>query len=146
MVDAHGRLDADSHLFPIRVYFEDTDAAGIDYYARYLHFLERARTEMMRCLGTPHAQMTADHGVMFAVRRCEIDYLSPARLDDSLEVRTRIVEIRGASLTAEQQVRRGQEPLVRALIRLACITQAGRAARIPPVIGNGLRRLAGDEQ
>jgi acyl-CoA thioester hydrolase len=144
MAEGHGRMDADTHRFPVRVYFEDTDAAGIVYYARYLHFLERARTEMMRCLAIPHAQMTADHGVLFAVRRCEIDYLSPARLDDSLEVLTRIVEIRGASLIAEQSVRRDPDLLVQALIRLACITPAGRAARIPPVIGRNFRRLTGN--
>ncbi len=144
MADAHGRIVADTHLFPIRVYFEDTDAGGIVYHARYLHFLERARTEMMRCLTIPHAQMTADHGVLFAVRRCEIDYLSPARLDDSLEVMTRIVEIGGASLILDQQVRRTDEPLIRSLIRLACITAAGQVARIPLVIRQGLRQVAGD--
>ena len=145
MTQAHGHIIAGTHLFPIRVYFEDTDAAGIVYYARYLHFLERARTEMMRCLGTPHAQMTADHGVLFAVRRCEIDYLAPAKLDDLLEVRTRIAEIRGASLIVEQRVQRGRT-LVQGLVRLACMTSAGQAARIPPMIGNSLRQLAGDEQ
>ncbi len=145
MSERCGRMAGESHLFPIRIYFEDTDAAGIVYYARYLHFIERARTEMMRCLGIPHAEMTADHGVMFAVRKCEIDFLSPARLDDALEVRTRIVEIRGASLEAEQLVRRGEEQLVRALVRLACITPAGRPARIPKVIGQTFQRFSGQQ-
>ena len=89
--------------------------------------------------------MTADHGVLFAVRRCEIDYLAPAKLDDLLEVRTRIAEIRGASLIVEQRVQRGRT-LVQGLVRLACMTSAGQAARIPPMIGNSLRQLAGDEQ
>jgi acyl-CoA thioester hydrolase len=144
MAETHGHIDAGTHLFPVRVYFEDTDAGGIVYHARYLHFMERARTEMMRCLTIPHAQMTADHGVLFAVRKCEIDYLSPARLDDSLEVLTRIAEIGGASLIATQWVRRNQETLVQARIRLACITLAGRVARIPPMIGRGLQPLAGN--
>ena len=140
MSEPRGRMAGDTHLYPLRVYYEDTDAAGVVYYARYLHFIERARTEMMRCLGSPHAQMTADHGVLFAVRRCEVDYLSPARLDDSLEVRTRMVDIRGASLDAEQIVQRGGERLARAVVRLACITPAGRPSRIPQVISQALQR------
>ena len=136
-----GRMDGVSHRFPVRVYYEDTDAGGIVYYARYLHLLERGRTEMMRCLGTPHAQMTADHGVVFAVRRCEVDYLRPALLDDLLEVRTRIAEVGGASLIARQMIWRGEEKLVQASVRLACITAAGRPARIPADIARALGDL-----
>jgi len=138
MTDLSGRMDGDTHLFPVRVYYEDTDAGSIVYYARYLHFLERARTEMMRCLGTAHAQMTADHGVVFAVRRCEVDYLRPAVLDDLLEVRTRITEVGGASLIAKQMVWRGDEKLIQASVRLACITMAGRPARIPAGVARTL--------
>ena len=138
-----GRMDGATHLFPVRVYYEDTDAGLIVYYARYLHFLERGRTEMMRCLGTPHAQMTADHGVVFAVRRCEVDYLRPAVLDDVLEVRTRIAEVGGASLIAKQVVWRGEEKLVQATVRLACITASGRPARIPAPIARILAEITG---
>lgn len=141
MTDHSGRVEGGTHHFPIRVYYEDTDAAGIVYYARYLHFLERARTEMMRCLGTAHAQMTADHGTVFAVRRCEIDYLSPARLDDALEIRTRITEVGGASLIASQRVWRNDVKLIEATVRLACLGATGRAARIPAAIARTLATL-----
>ena len=141
MTDRSGRVEGGVHHFPVRVYYEDTDAAGIVYYARYLHFLERGRTEMMRCLGTPHAQMAADHGAVFAVRRCEIDYLLPARLDDPLEVRTRITEVGGASLIAKQMIWRGNEKLIQATVRLACLGAGGRPARIPAQIGRTLMTL-----
>ncbi len=131
MSHAFGRLDGTTHHFAIRVYFEDTDAFGVVYNARYLGFLERARTEMMRCLGIPHAEMMADHGALFTIRRYEIEFLSPARLDDLLEVRTRLTEIGGASLIGEQTIWLGQTKLVQAKVRLACITSASKPTRIP---------------
>ena len=141
MMSDHGGHNFSEHHFPVRVYFEDTDAAGIVYYARYLNFLERARTEMMRAHGTPHAQMTADHGVVFAVRRCEVDYLSPARLDDLLEVRTRVGEVGGASLIVKQMIWRNETKLIQATVRLACITWAGRPSRIPEAVAVSLNAL-----
>ena len=138
---ATGRLDGRRHHYPVRVYYEDTDAAGVVYHSRYLHFLERARTEMLRCLGMPHAQMVADFGTMFALRRCELDFIGPARLDDSLEIETGLVELRGASLCLGQTIRRGSDHLVEAVVRLACITASGRPARMPAVVSRHLRRL-----
>ncbi len=89
-----GSLQGDAHRFPVRVYYEDTDAAGIVYYANYLKFIERARTEMMRLYGVEHEKARQSGGAAFIVRRCEIDYRAPARLDDELVVETRLKELR----------------------------------------------------
>jgi len=141
MPDASG-MAGRPHVFPVRVYYEDTDAAGIVYYANYLRFAERARTEMMRALGAEHSRMAEEDGVMFAVRRCVADYLRPARLDDLLEVRSRVLAVGGASLDAEQTVARDGETLVRIEIRLACIDRAGRPARIPRHVKDSLGLVA----
>jgi acyl-CoA thioester hydrolase len=128
-------------VFSLRVYYEDTDAAGIVYYANYLRFAERARTEMMRALGVEHSELRAAAGIVFAVRRCSADYLAPARLDDRLEVVTRITDLRGASLGLEQTVRRDAADLVRMHLKLACMTVAGRPARIPGTLRAELEDL-----
>ena len=129
-----GAFDGAAHVFSVRVYYEDTDAAGIVYYANYLRFAERARTEMMRSLGLNHSGMMAEEGVVFAVRHCTADFLAPARLDDWLEVVTRITGLRGASLGMEQWVRRDGADLVRMSLKLACMTLAGRPSRIPATL------------
>ena len=129
-----GVFDGAAHVYPLRVYYEDTDAAGIVYYANYLRFAERARTEMMRSLGLNHSGMMAEEGVVFAVRHCTADFLAPARLDDWLEVVTRITGLRGASLGMEQWVRRDGADLVRMSLKLACMTLAGRPSRIPATL------------
>lgn len=133
-----GWWDGDAHVLPIRVYYEDTDAGGIVYHANYLRFCERARNEMLRLAGLPHAAMVADTGVAFAVRRCEIDFRQPARLDDALEVVTRIVDIGAATLDVVQDIRRadgnriaGADPLVRTCLRLAAINVHTRPVRLP---------------
>jgi acyl-CoA thioester hydrolase len=121
--------------FPIRVYWEDTDAGGIVYYANYLKFAERARTEMLRTLGVGQREMRETKGVAFAVRRCNVDYMAPAKLDDLLEVRTRITNLRGAAIEAEQIVARDNDQLVRLNVMLVCIGPGGNATRIPkPVL------------
>ncbi len=121
----------DPHVFPIRVYFEDTDAGGIVYYANYLKFAERARTEMMRSLGVESSHWLDGEGVVFAVRRCDADYRRPARLDDLLQMHTWVCKIGGASFQLEQRVTRGGEDLVRMDITLVCMDATGRAVRIP---------------
>lgn len=143
---AEGRLVEGVHVYPLRVYYEDTDAGGIVYHANYLRFCERARNEMMRCLGYPHAAMVRDEGVAFAVRRCEIEFIRPAVLDDALEVETRMADIGAATLDAVQTVRRPAadgkgmpEELARLTLRLACINQNGRPVRLPVA----LRRVLG---
>ncbi len=145
MINTPGRLEGATHHFPVRVYFEDTDAFAVVYNARYLGFLERARTEMMRLLGIPHAKMMADHGVLFTIRRYEIEYLRPAALDDLLDVRTRIVEIGGATLVGKQEIWRDNTKLVHAKVRLGCVTTAGKPARIPPAFNQRFTEWSGCE-
>jgi acyl-CoA thioester hydrolase len=120
-----------AHLHHVRVYFEDTDAGGMVYYANYLKFAERARTEMLRVAGISHAEMVADEGLMLVVRRVTAEYRRSARLDDELEIETRIAELGGATLTLDQTVRRGREVLVELVVTIACITREGRPTRVP---------------
>lgn len=129
------------HIFPLRVYYEDTDAAGIVYYANYLKFAERARTEMVRGAGGDHRTFMESDGIMFAVRSIQAEYLRPALLDDQLEVHTTMHDVRGASLKAEQVVKRDGEDLVAMSVRLACITMDGRPARIPSELRHSLTNL-----
>lgn len=131
---------AAEHRFPVRVYYEDTDAAGIVYYANYLRFAERARTEMLRAIGVGHQAMKDSTGVAFAVRRCEVDYMAPAKLDDLLEVRTRITNLRGAAIEAEQIVARDNDQLVRLNVMLVCIGPGGNATRIPKSVMQAFAR------
>jgi acyl-CoA thioester hydrolase len=119
------------HSMELRVYYEDTDAAGIVYYANYLKFAERGRTEMMRELGFAHSEIAKEIGTLFTVRRCSIDYRAPARLDDALSVQTRVVEIGGATLLLDQQIRRDEEILVQIDMLVACVGREGRARRVP---------------
>ena len=92
-----GRMDGRVHRFPVRVYYEDTDAGGIVYHSNYLNFAERARTEMMRGFGLDHLRLKAEQNLLFAVRSCEIDFRRPARLEDLLELRSTLVHLGGAS-------------------------------------------------
>ena len=126
------------HLFALRIYYEDTDAAGIVYYANYLRFAERARSELLHSLGFSSARLTAEHGVVIVVRWCEIDYFASARLDDVLEVQTRILSVDGARLSAEQMVKCAGRDLVRIRIRLFCISKEGRPTRLPPELHDAL--------
>ena len=128
---ATGMLVGVDHVYRLRVYFDDTDAAGIVYYANYLRMAERARTEMMRLLGADHAGMMRTDRMVLTVRECAIEYLAPARLDDVLDVRSSLEEIRGASLRALQTIHRAGDLLARIRLRLACVTEAGRPARFP---------------
>lgn len=116
------------HLFPVRVYYEDTDAGGMVYYANYLKFAERARTELLRQLGIEHG---AGKPIAFAVRHCSADYLKPAKLDDILQVLTEVDEVRGASVCLSQTIKRAGEDLARLKVRIACLGAEGRAARLP---------------
>lgn len=120
-----------AHVWPIRVYYEDTDAAGIVYYANYLKFAERARTELLRAIDIDHSRMRSATGLAFAVRECTVDYRAPARLDDALEVHTRILDMSGAAIRAEQNVMRDNDLLVRMTIRIVCLRADGRPARLP---------------
>jgi len=126
---------------PLRVYYEDTDAGGMVYHANLLRYAERARTEYLRELGFEHGPLMHGAGVAFAVRRAVVDYLKPARLDDALEVRTRLVALRGASLTAEQRVERRGEALARLEIGLVLVAASGRPARFPATLRAALKSV-----
>jgi acyl-CoA thioester hydrolase len=125
--------------FPVRVYYEDTDAAGVVYYANYLKFMERARTEWLSALGFPLAAFEQDFGAAFVVRRFEIDFLAPARLNDTLDVTVEAVE-RGASrLVAAQSCRRDGVAVANAKVTLACLDKiAWRPIRIPKPLREAL--------
>lgn len=120
-----------THRFGLRVYYEDTDLAGIVYYANYLKFIERARSEWVRGLGIDQVALKAGRGIVFAVRRIEGDYLSPARFDDWLEVTTAPEAVTGARLTLRQDVWRGTDRLFAARVVLVALTAAGGPARLP---------------
>jgi len=122
------------HIFPLRVYYEDTDAGGIVYYANYLRFAERARTEYLRLVGADHQKLKTENDITFTVRQCSVDYVSPAFLDDALEVHSQFLEVRGASLRTEQVVKRKAEDLARLVVRLACIGGDGRPKRMPSTL------------
>ncbi len=127
--------DAD-HVYRLRVYYEDTDAGGVVYYANYMKFAERGRTEFLRSLGVSQKALAEAGGPLFTVRRVEADYLSPAHLDDELDVRTKVLELSGARVAMGQVIGRDQEDLVRMRVEIACVNASGRATRIPePVSG-----------
>ncbi|WP_420343375.1 tol-pal system-associated acyl-CoA thioesterase [Paenirhodobacter sp.] len=120
-----------SHSFALRVYYEDTDLAGIVYYANYLKFIERGRSEWVRALGVDQVALKRDHGIVFAVRRVEADYLRPAKFDDTLEVRTELISATGARIVLDQLVLRDGERLFAATVTLVCLNDAGAPARLP---------------
>ena len=120
-----------THTFTCRVYYEDTDLAGIVYYANYLKFIERARTEWVAGLGIDQAALKSAHDIVFAVRRVEADYLSPARFQDELTVRTTPETATAARLILAQEVARGDRLLFRARVTLVALTGSGRPARLP---------------
>ena len=124
------------HRISVRVYYEDTDFSGVVYHASYLRFMERGRTEMIRALGVEQRELfDGETALGFAVRRMTIDFLRPAVMDDLLTVETRSVEARGATMDVEQRVLRGEEVLITAQVKVACVG-GGRARPIP----DGLRK------
>ncbi|EAQ02828.1 Putative thioesterase [Pseudooceanicola batsensis HTCC2597] len=120
-----------THRFQLRVYYEDTDLAGIVYYANYLKFIERARSEWVRSLGIDQRAMKEDTGIVFAVRRIEADYLAPAQFDDELEVTTVTEMVTGARIVLKQEVLREAEPLFSALVTVVALNETGHPARLP---------------
>ncbi len=120
------------HEHLVRIYYDSTDAGGVVYHAAYLALAEHARTEALRAAGLPHALMQAEHGVSFMVRRAELEYLRPARLDEVIAIRTRPVAVSGATVTLEQRFLRGGAELVRLRVVLVCVRANGTPARLPP--------------
>lgn len=124
-------MDHEGHALPVRVYYEDTDFSGFVYHASYLRFMERGRTELLRGLAGDQSDLHREaRGLVFVVRKMAIDFLKPAFMDDQLTVGTVSKELRGASMTLAQQVRRGDDILVRADVTVACVRD-GRAVRLP---------------
>lgn len=128
--------------FELRVYYEDTDFTGYVYHASYLRFMERARTEWLRVLGFEQGDLQRGEATTFAVRRVEIDYLRPAKMDDALTIETRIVRVGGASVDFEQTVARGAETLVVAFVGVALLRNS-RPARIPSDMKTKILELTG---
>lgn len=126
------------HVFPVRVYYEDTDMAGIVYYANYLKYIERGRTEWLRAQGVDQSVMKAETGYVFAVRRVEADYLRPARMDDLLEVRTTLIALGRARIDLSQNITRAGEVLFEGRVTIVCIGPNGRASRIPEKVHTGI--------
>lgn len=118
--------------WPVRVYYEDTDAGGVVYYANYLRFMERARTEWLRALGFEQDVLREELGLLFAVRSVEVQYLAPARFNDALEVTASLREVRGASLVFVQQVRRANTLLCEGSVKIVCLDGAGFKPRPLP--------------
>lgn len=131
------------HSFPVRIYYEDTDLAGIVYYANYLKFIERARSEWLRELGVDQNALKAA-GLVFVVRRLEADYLSPARFDDLVHVETALHALGPARIVLDQRVLREGRVLFGARVTLACLGASGRPARLPAALAARLGAGGGD--
>ena len=127
--------------WPARVYWEDTDAGGVVYYANYLKFLERARTEWLSALGLEQDRLARQEGVVFVVRRVEADYLRPARFNDRLVVESRLERLNRASLVMAQRVSRAEEVLLEAVVKVACVAHPDfRPAKIPSIVTQAFAR------
>ncbi len=133
------------HRYPLRVYYEDTDAGGVVYHATYLRYAERARTEALRDAGFPHAHLVERFGLMFVVHRAEIDYVRAAILDNLLVVETETMDVGGATVLLRQTVRGPDGICARLSVKLACVRiGANKPARIPPEWRDALDGLRGD--
>ncbi|GAA3868711.1 tol-pal system-associated acyl-CoA thioesterase [Celeribacter arenosi] len=127
-----------THRFPVHVYYEDTDLAGIVYYANYLKFIERARTEWVRDLGIDQTELKANEGIVFAVRRVEADYLMAAKFDDDLVVTTTLDTISGARIVLSQAVTRDKDMVFEAKVTLVALSETGSPARLPAILRRNL--------
>jgi acyl-CoA thioester hydrolase len=143
LVSLDGEIRGGRHFMPVRVYYEDTDFSGIVYHANYLRFMERGRTNYLRLLGVQHGALLAQAqseapGFAFVVRSMQIEFLKPARMDDMLEVLTVPQEVKGASIMLRQLVTRGEEKLLEARVRVACVS-GGRARPIPKALRRAMQ-------
>jgi acyl-CoA thioester hydrolase len=129
------------HTFPVRIYYEDTDAAGIVYYANYLRFAERARTEALRLSGIEQSDMLREQNIGFVVRRCLCDFLKPAMLDDLLTIETSLEDINRVSMKMRQTIRRGHETLVTLEVKLAAIGGDMKPVRMPEHVHKAITKL-----
>ena len=124
-----------------RIYYEDTDAGGVVYYANYLKFFERARTDFLRSLTISQSDLISSHNLAFVVRKCDIDYLSPAKLDDMIDVTVSVTEIRNASIVMDQTITIGDIILSKLKVKIACVNVTDfRPIKIPENIAHQLQR------
>ena len=128
-----GEIIGGVHHLTQRVYYEDTDFSGAVYHARYLHFMERARTDYLRCLGVEQSKLytTSDEGLAFMVHRMEIDFKAPARMDDIVKVLTRTEKAGGAKMILEQEIHRGGQCRIASKVIIAVVNRNGRPRRLP---------------
>ncbi len=139
-----GSWQGGAHHLPVRVYYEDTDFTGIVYYANYLKFFERGRTDALRTAGISHAELLqADPPLGFAVRKVIVEYHAPARIDDALMVETRFASLSGVRMQIEQAIRREGVLLASAEVEAVCIDMEGRPKRLPAGLKEALARVAG---
>jgi len=129
-----------THSFPVRVYYEDTDAAGIVYYANYLKFAERARTEALRLCDIDQSDLLRDDGIGFVVRKCACEFLKPAMLDDLLTIETRLHDINRVSMELRQTVRRGKETLVTMEVKLVVVGGL-KLAKMPDTVRKAMLKV-----
>jgi acyl-CoA thioester hydrolase len=136
------RSPGETYRFPVRVYYEDTDAAGVVYYANYLRYMERARTEWLSALGFDLAELERLRGIVFVVHRVAIDFRVPARLGDRLDATLTLLELHRTRMIALQEVRRDSLALTHARVTIACLDRANwRPARIPADLHARLENL-----
>ena len=130
--EGFGRFEGKTHILPLRIYYEDTDLSGVVYHANYLRFMERGRSEYFRCLGIERlAMLEEDVPTAWTLRKVNVEYIRPARLDDLIEVHTSCKSISGARMRADQRIYAHGELLVRGAVEACIITLAGRPRRIP---------------
>jgi acyl-CoA thioester hydrolase len=141
-----GHFDGKTHILPISVYYEDTDLSGLVYHANYLRYMERGRTEFFRLAGVSRADLEGEEPSAWAIRRIQLDYHRPARLDDQIAVHSVLTAVRGARLNAVQRVTCGDVLLVEGRIEACMITLRGKARRLPKNVQETLARyvIAGD--
>lgn len=133
-----GRFEGGIHHLDIPVYYEDTDAGGVVYYANYLRFAERGRTEALQLAGVNHIDLMRDHAVWFVARRCVVDYFKPGKLDDMLTVHTSIIEMKNTSLLMRQDISRSGERIARVDAFMVCVNSDVKPQRIPEPVREAL--------
>jgi acyl-CoA thioester hydrolase len=140
-----GELTANGHRLVQRVYYEDTDFSGLVYHARYLHFLERGRTDYLRCLGVEQRELinADEEGLVFVVHRMEIDFKGPARMDDVLTIQTVTEKAGGAKMVLSQEIRRDETLLIAAKVIIAVINAKGRPRRLPEALARQMLVASG---
>ena len=135
MTPTSGAFDGRDHLYPVRVYYEDTDFSGYVYHGAYVKFFERGRSEALRLAGVSHSELLAiDPPAAMVVRRMELDYLRPAVIDDALMVRSVMQSARGARMIIVQQIERGDDVLAKARLEVALINIGGGPRKLPPAV------------